>query len=179
MGYYEELFNSSVITLREYEDPEFNFECEPTIIKYQEETKCNLKINTNDKIVEIKTNLNNSYLELKNINVKDGWTITKDDKGYYILKNEEGFSGEDVVLTTTLISEENKNIQTNIVLKDLTYITATNQTKTISIPVDIRVESTEENPNTSDIRLIIVLIFLTSSSFFLIKTFHKKKSPIE
>ena len=179
MGYYENLFNSSVITLREYEDPEFTFECEPTIIKYQEETKCNLKINTNDKIVEIKTNLNNSYLELKNINVKDGWTITKDDKGYYILKNEEGFSGEDVVLTTTLISEENKNIQTNIVLKDLTYITATNQTKTISIPVDIRVESTEENPNTSDIRLIIVLIFLTSSSFFLIKTFHKKKSPIE
>lgn len=179
MGYYEELFNSSVITLREYEDPEFTFECNPATIKYQEETKCNLKINTNDKIVEIKTNLNNSYLELKNINVKDGWTITKDDKGYYILKNEEGFSGEDVVLTTTLIAEENKNIQTNIVLKDLTYITATNQTKTISIPVDIRVESTEENPNTSDIRLIIVLIFLTSSSFFLIKTFHKKKSPIE
>lgn len=174
-SYYENLMESPVITFKEYEEPEFVFECNPTTIKYQEKTNCNLKINTTDKIVEIKTNLNSSELELNDINVKDGWTITEDENGYYVLKNEEGFSGEDTILLTTLTAKENKNTAHEVSLNNFTYTTATGQTKTIDLPTNVQVESVEDNPDTSDARLIIIILLLTISGYFIVKTYQQKK----
>lgn len=173
--YYERYMESPVITFKEYEEPEFVFECNPTTIKYQEKTNCNLKINTTDKIVEIKTNLNSSELELNDINVKDGWTITEDENGYYVLKNEEGFSGEDTILLTTLTAKENKNTAHEVSLNNFTYTTATGQTKTIDLPTNVQVESVEDNPDTSDARLIIIILLLTISGYFIVKTYQQKK----
>lgn len=174
-SYYENLMESPVITFKEYEEPEFVFECNPTTIKYQEKTNCNLKINTTDKIVEIKTNLNSSELELNDINVKDGWTITEDENGYYVLKNEDGFSGEDTILLTTLTAKENKNTAHEVSLNNFTYTTATGQTKTIDLPTNVQVESVEDNPDTSDARLILIIMLLTVSGYFIIRTYQQKK----
>ena len=173
--YFQKIMDTPVITFKEYEEPEFVFECNPTTIKYQEKTNCNLKINTTDKIVEIKTNLNSSELELNDINVKDGWTITEDENGYYVLKNEEGFSGEDTILLTTLTAKENKNTAHEVSLNNFTYTTATGQTKTIDLPTNVQVESVEDNPDTSDARLIIIILLLTISGYFIVKTYQQKK----
>ena len=173
--FFQKIMDTPVITFKEYEEPEFVFECSPTTIKYQEKTNCNLKINTTDKIVEIKTNLNSSELELNDINVKDGWTITEDENGYYVLKNEEGFSGEDTILLTTLTAKENKNTAHEVSLNNFTYTTATGQTKTIDLPTNVQVESVEDNPDTSDARLIIIILLLTISGYFIVKTYKQKK----
>lgn len=173
--FFQKIMDTPVITFKEYEEPEFVFECSPTTIKYQEKTNCNLKINTTDKIVEIKTNLNSSELELNDINVKDGWTITEDENGYYVLKNEEGFSGEDTILLTTLTAKENKNTAHEVSLNNFTYTTATGQTKTIDLPTNVQVESVEDNPDTSDARLIIIILLLTISGYFIVKIYQQKK----
>ena len=36
--------------------------------------------------------INEHKLELKDINIKEGWTITEDKNGYYVLKNENGLN---------------------------------------------------------------------------------------
>lgn len=173
--YIQKIMDTPVITFKEYEEPEFVFECNPPTIKYQEKTNCNLKINTTDKIVEIKTSLNSSELELKDLNVKEGWTITEDEDGYYVLKNEAGFSGEDTILVTTLTAKENENKQTEVALENFTYTTESGQTKTIDLPTNVQVESVEDNPDTSDARLIIIILLLTISGYFIVKTYKQKK----
>ena len=93
----------------------------------------------------------------------------------YVLKNEEGFSGEDTILLTTLTAKENKNTAHEVSLNNFTYTTATGQTKTIDLPTNVQVESVEDNPDTSDARLIIIILLLTISGYFIVKTYQQKK----
>lgn len=171
---YRNYINSEVITLKEYEEPTFNFDCSPSTIEYQEKTICNLKLNTTDKIVEIKTNLNSNDLKLEDIKSNEKWNLKQDDSGYYILTNEEGLSGEDTPLTITLLAEKNEDKNVDVILENLTYKTSTGYTNTINLNSKIKTQSIQKSPETSDIKIILFAIILILSGTFIIIDLKKK-----
>lgn len=170
-----DLTDNKVITLREYQVPEFEFTCEPATIKYKEKTECELKVNTAEKIVEIITSLNNEELHLEDVVVKEGWKLIESEDGNYVLENEEGFSGNGVVLTATLTANKNENKQVEIRLDDLTYKTKFGATNTTDLPSNVTVESVEENPETADVMIVIIIALFTASGYFIIKSYKQKK----
>ena len=73
-----ELALMPVITFREYTEPTFTLNCNPTTLKHNEKTTCELIVNTQTEITEIKTDINTGDLIIKELKPEEGWTIEKE-----------------------------------------------------------------------------------------------------
>lgn len=174
----EELIKENkVITFREYVEPEFTLECNQDKVKYGEILSCNLNLTTTDVITEIKTTLNIEHFELQDIKPSDGWEIEQDSDGYYILKNEKGFKGNDAIFELKLLATDNIDVLSEINLNDMKYTNSFGEEEQTKAESPIEIESIEEkeNPNTTDAAIIVTIILFIITGIFTVKIHHKKK----
>lgn len=174
-GYYPFLDNP-VITLREYVEPEFSLECNPTKVAYGKNTNCTLSVTTTDIITEIKTTLKSEHLDPQEVTPSEGWTSEKDKDGYYILKNEDGFTGTGKVLGVSMLATANVDKETAVTLEDISYVNSFNTTNTSDVSSKVTVEGIE-NPDTADLS-IIIMVFILATATTLIITFYKRRKAL-
>lgn len=171
-----ELALMPVITFREYTEPTFTLNCNPTTLKHNEKTTCELIVNTQTEITEIKTDINTGDLIIKELKPEEGWTIEKEENSY-IIKTEKPLIGEEKVLSAILEAPSTSKETINITLENMSYITNNNEQQATTPTTNIKVEAEEvENPETNDIRVVLLISAIAIAAFIGIQLYDKKKA---
>lgn len=165
-----------IIVFREYTEPTFTLNCNPTTLKHNEKTTCELIVNTQTEITEIKTDINTGDLIIKELKPEEGWTIEKEENSY-IIKTEKPLIGEEKVLSAILEAPSTSKETINITLENMSYITNNNEQPATTPTTNIKVEAEEvENPETNDIRVVLLISAIAIAAFIGIQLYDKKKA---
>lgn len=165
-----------ILVFREYTEPTFTLNCNPTTLKHNEKTTCELIVNTQTEITEIKTDINTGDLIIKELKPEEGWTIEKEENSY-IIKTEKPLIGEEKVLSAILEAPSTSKEIINITLENMSYITNNNEQQATTPTTNIKVEAEEvENPETNDIRVVLLISAIAIAAFIGIQLYDKKKA---
>lgn len=158
-GWY---WSNPVYVFKEVVEPIFSLECDKLELSKGEETTCIIKINTTEKMTNIETELKIDSLEIKNTESLNSWTIIKDENKIKLI-NTEGTIGEKEVIKVTLINNENVKKNTNITLSNISYTDESGTSNYDDLKQELTLIHTEENPDTSDITILICIIIILIS----------------
>lgn len=132
--------------LQEYDPVAFELVCEPEEVKKGEIASCKLKAKAEDNVVEVTINPNSETYEVVDYKETEGWTSEKNEDGTITLKNEEGFKGEDFIVSVDLKFKEAILDDVVVELTDISYTTESGATlkSTVNDKVNIYEEPEEE-----------------------------------
>ena len=170
-------YGNTLLKFVEYNPVAFELVCEPEEVKKGEIASCKLKVKAEDDVVEVTINPNSELYEVVDYKETEGWSSVKTEGGTITLKNEEGFKGEDFIVSVDLKFKEAILNDVVVELTDISYTTASGATlkSTVNDKVNIYEEPEEEikedvekNPETVGFTPVGSLLILLLSLILLI-----------
>lgn len=171
-GWY---WSSPLYILKEVPEPTFTLECDKKELYKDEEVSCILKTNAEVTLNKIETTINTGELELSKVEGLNNWEAKNEEKDI-TLNHNEGIKGESETAKITLVNKENSEKKINVSLENIKYVDESGENNYENLTTDLSLKKKVENPETSDLEVILCMFIIISGISLIILNIRRVKS---